>query len=83
MKKIDYLLFLGNKIDTGSSYQQIPLSAEDNVFAAEEDEVGNEQNGDNVINAEDIEFGDDDGSNNANETTNVGQGSLERTTLLY
>ena len=41
------------------------------------------QNGDNVINAEDIEFGDDDGSNNANETTNVGQGSLERTPLLY
>ena len=76
-------MFLSNKIDTGSSYQQIPLSAKDNVCAAEEDEVGNEQNGDNVINAEDIEFGDDDGSNNANETTNVGQGSLERTTLLY
>ena len=72
------LIVFGNKIDTGSSYQQIPLSAEDNVFAAEEDEVENEHNDDNVINAEDIEFGDDDGSNNANETTNVDEGSWKK-----
>ena len=72
------LIVFGNKIDTGSSYQQIPLSAKDNVFAAEEDEVENEHNDDNVINAEDIEFGDDDGSNNANGTTNVDEGSWKK-----
>ena len=84
MNKIEYLLFLSNKIDTASSYQQIPLSTKDNVFAAD-DELGNdEQNGDNVvINAEDIEFGDDDARNDANETTNVDQGSLKKIISLY
>lgn len=84
MNKIEYLLLLSNKIDTATSYQHIPLSTEDNVFAAD-DELGNdEQNGDNVvINADDIEFGDDDASNDANETTNVDQGSLEKIILLY
>ena len=67
-------MFLGNKIDTGSRYRQIPLSAEDNVFAAKEDEIGNEQNDDNVINAEDIEFGNNDGSNSTNETTTIDEG---------
>ncbi|KAG2206798.1 hypothetical protein INT45_003181, partial [Circinella minor] len=59
--------------DMGSNYWQIPFSTEDNVFTAEENEVGNEQNDDNVINAEGIEFGDDDGSNNANEITHADQ----------
>ena len=72
LNKIEYLLFLSNKIDTASSYQQIPLSTEDNIFAADNELENDEQNGDNVvINAEDIEFGDDDASNNANETSNV------------
>ena len=76
-------MFLKNKIDTASSYQQIPLSAEDNVFAAD-DEVGNDdQKGDNVvINAEDIEFGADGDSSNANDRTNIDQGSFEKNDFI-
>ena len=82
MSKVDYLLFLSNKIDTGSRYQQIPLSAEDNVFAAEEDEIGNEQNDYNVINAKDIEFGDNDGSNSTNETATIDEGWFRKNNFI-